>query len=83
MRVAIAALVTRELPIPEKVETFRKILLEGRELPPVRVMRYQDAASGNDRRRWYLYDGHHRVAAARAAGRAYVEATLVSLVTEG
>jgi hypothetical protein len=77
--VAVSAVVTREQPRPEKVVRFRELLRSGSKPPPIRVMRYPDAADGNDVRRWYLYDGHHRVAAARAEGASHVLAVVVSL----
>lgn len=66
----------REVPRAEKVERYRQLLIDGHRPPPVTVVKHKDAASGicgEDRRQWLLIDGHNRVAAARAAGRAYVE----------
>lgn len=79
--VPIHALMLREVPRPEKVEQFRQLLCDGHKLPPIAITRYADASSGiagNDKRRWLCLNGHHRVAAARAAGRAYVHAVEVS-----
>jgi hypothetical protein len=78
--VPIRSLVTREQPRVEKVECFAQMLRSGSKPPPIRVMKYADAASGNgDKRRWFVYDGHHRIAAARREGATHVAAELVSL----
>lgn len=81
MLVPLTAIVVRERPDPVKGERFARMLRSGLRAPPIRVMRYPDAASGNDVRRWYLFDGHHRVAAAKAEGVAYIRAVVVSLAT--
>jgi hypothetical protein len=79
--VPIYSIVTREIPDSKKIERFREMLRAGQRPPPIKVMKYADAASGNDPRRWYCYDGHHRLAAARAEGATHVRAVVVSLVT--
>ena len=80
MIIPVAAIVTREEPDPARVAHFRELWRAGSRPPPIRVMRYSDASDGNgDRRRWVLYDGHHRLAALRAERVSHVHAELVSL----
>ena len=76
--VPIHALMLREIPCPEKVEEFARLLRAGSKPPPITVTKYANASSGNDPRRWLVLNGHHRVAAARAAGAGYVHAVEVS-----
>ncbi len=48
------------------VERYRTWLEDGREAPPVRLVRHGDA--------FLVRDGRHRIAAARAAGHTLIEA---------
>jgi hypothetical protein len=50
------------------VELYRRWLEEGRDTPPVRLIRDGDV--------FYVRDGRHRVAAARAAGHGFIEALI-------
>jgi hypothetical protein len=54
------------------VERYRQWLEQGREAPPVRLARHDDA--------YVVRDGRHRVAAAVAAGHAFVKAELQRIV---
>ena len=64
-RIRISPRRTRGLS-PATVELYRRWLEEGREAPPVRLIRDGDG--------FLVRDGRHRIAAARAAGHGFVEA---------
>lgn len=82
MIVPTTSLVVREQPADmAKIARFQTMLRAGSKPPPVRVLRYDDAATGINRRRWYVYDGHHRIAAARREGCLHVRAEVVTLNT--
>jgi ParB-like chromosome segregation protein Spo0J len=77
MTIDIAMLVTREQPDPRKTERYAALLRAGSPLPPVAVLPYSKAWNGQQR--WLLVDGHHRLAAHKAAGCLTIAATLVSM----
>ena len=79
--VPTGSIVVRKRPDAAKVAHFRQMLRDGSKRPPIKIMKYPDASDGFDRRRWYLYDGHHRLAAARAEGALRIAAVVVSLAT--
>jgi hypothetical protein len=54
------------------MERYRQWLEQGREAPPVRLARHDDA--------YVVRDGRHRVAGAVAAGHAFVKAELQRIV---
>lgn len=70
--------VTRDfLPLPQKERSprFRSVsraMEEGRALPPIEVYALRDE--------YYIIDGHHRVAAARSQGIAYLDALVTELL---
>jgi hypothetical protein len=66
---ATGSIVVRERPDAAKVAHFRQMLRNGSKRPPIKIMKYPDASDGFDRRRWYLYDDHQRLAAARLKAR--------------
>jgi ParB-like nuclease domain len=73
MFVDTAALVLREHALDAvKAERFAQMLRDGSRPPPIQVMRY-------DAKRWFLYDGHHRVGAARLAGASRLRAEVITL----
>ncbi len=73
-------LIIREQPDPTDVKRYRQLLRDVQVPPPIKVMEYHpDATTGAPR--WFLLDGHHRVAAIRAEGYRYVEAKVVSFAS--
>jgi DNA-binding Lrp family transcriptional regulator len=56
----------------ERFETIRKLMQEGKALPPVKLFQIKDD--------YYVMDGNHRVAAARALGWSEIHAQIVELI---
>ena len=56
----------------ERFEQVRKAMLDGKPMPPVKLYQIKDD--------YYVLDGNHRVAAARALGRKDITAEIVELI---
>lgn len=56
----------------ERFEQVRKAMLDGKPMPPVKLYQIKDD--------YYVLDGNHRVAAARALGRKDINAEIVELI---
>lgn len=56
----------------ERFEQVKKAMLEGKPMPPVKLYQIKDD--------YYVLDGNHRVAAARALGRKDISAKIVELI---
>jgi hypothetical protein len=56
----------------ERFQRIRQAMLEGRPLPPVRLYQIKDE--------YYVLDGNHRIAAAKALGREEISATILEFI---
>ncbi len=56
----------------ERFEQVKKAMLEGNPMPPVKLYQIKDD--------YYVLDGNHRIAAARALGRIDIRAEIVELI---
>jgi hypothetical protein len=72
-----ARLIPRETPRNQaRIEHWRKVLREQGGMPPIEIMAAGKAYNGQPR--YLLWDGHHRIAAAKAEGALCVAAVVVT-----
>ena len=73
-----ATLILRETPSSEaKIKYWREVLRARCAMPPIEVMAHGKGYNG--RPRYWVYDGHHRIEAARREGALAVAATVDAL----
>jgi uncharacterized ParB-like nuclease family protein len=56
----------------ERLESVKKLMREGKALPPVELYQFRDD--------YYVLDGHHRVSAAKEFGHEHIEARIVQVI---